>query len=100
VADLVGVAVGEAPGAAVQIDQRRERPLAARLVDLRQQRLVAVAEILDVLHVELVGPGVNGFSHPWGHSLVWVAGSSFAQTAAQNNRHGSNPPQAGSVVFR
>ena len=60
VADLVGVAVGQAPGAAMQIDQRRERPLAARLEHARQQWLATVAEILDVLDIELVRPGVRG----------------------------------------
>ena len=100
VADLVGVAVGEAPGAAMQIDQRRKRPLAARLVDLRQQRLVAVAEILDVLHVELVGPGVNGFRVHDGHSLrSWWAGRIFAQMAARNNPCGTIRPQPEALSF-
>ncbi len=50
---LVG-AVAHAPGAAVHLDQRRKRPLAARTEHARQQRLVAVAKVLDVLDVELM----------------------------------------------
>ena len=52
VAQLLGHPVAHAPGAAVALDQRRERPLAFRPVDARQQRLVAVAEVFDVLDVE------------------------------------------------
>ena len=84
VAHLVGQAVGQAPGAAVQVDQRRERPVAARLEHARQQRLVAVAEIFDVLHVEFVGPGIDGFGIHGG-ALAEAAVMScaiFAQTAA------------------
>src|SRR5476649_2816990 len=83
----------------MQIDERRKRPLAARLVDLRQQRLVAMAEIFDVLHVELVGPGVNGFRVHDGHSLVWVTVPSFAQTAARNNPCRTIRPQAEALCF-
>jgi hypothetical protein len=35
--------------------------LGVQLLDLRQERLVAVAEIFDVLHFEFVGPGIRGF---------------------------------------
>jgi hypothetical protein len=99
VADLVGVAVGHAPGAAMQIDQRRKRPLAARLVHLRQQRPVAVAEILDVLHVELVGPGVNGFRIHGGtrRCCGWLQFRA-KDGPEQPTRHHS--AAAASVVFR
>ena len=36
------------PGAAVALDQRRERPLAARLEHAGEQRFVAAAKVLDV----------------------------------------------------
>ena len=40
-------------------DQRRKRPLASRPEDARQQRLVAVAEIFDILDVELMRLGLE-----------------------------------------
>ena len=101
VADLVGVAVGEAPGAAVQIDQRRERPVAARLVHLRQQRLVAVAEILDVLHVEFVGPGVDGFRiHGGALAQVWVTALVSRKPAGRDNLRPAACRPHGSLCFR
>ena len=45
------------------LDQRRKRPLPARLVHAREQRLVAVAEILDILHVEVCAS--------WHPALQW-----------------------------
>ena len=36
------------------LDQRRERPLATRLEHAGEQRLVAVAKVLDVLYVEFM----------------------------------------------
>ena len=101
VADLVGVAVGETPGAAMQIDQRRERPLAAWLVNLREQRLVAVAKIFDVLHVEFVGPGLNGFCVHDRHSLNlrWVC-PIVAQMANRDNPCGSIRPHAEALCLR
>ncbi len=53
----------------MQIDQRRKRPVAPGLVDLGQQRLVAVANVFDILHIELVGSGVGGFRIHDGRSL-------------------------------
>ena len=55
VAQRFGQAVALAPGAAVAFDQSRKRPLPARLIHPRQQRLVAVAEIFDILDVEIGG---------------------------------------------
>src|SRR4030095_9259433 len=52
---LLGGASGEAPSPAMALDQRRERTLAARLEHARQQGLVAMAEILDVLDIVFVG---------------------------------------------
>ena len=69
----------------MKIDQRRERPFAARLVDLRQQRLIAMAQILDVLDVEFVGPCGGGFRIHDGHSLVEVC-RIVAQMPGRNNR--------------
>ena len=53
-------AIALAPRAAVALDQRRERTWTLRRVDARQQRLVAVAEILDFLNVEVLGFGIHG----------------------------------------
>ncbi len=43
-------------------DQRREWPLPSRPENTGEQRLVAVAEVLDVLHVECMGLDVEGCS--------------------------------------
>src|SRR5215510_9275468 len=61
-AQALGGAVAQTPGTAVAFDQRRKRPLPARPEYAREQRLVAVAEILDVLHVEFMGLDVEGCS--------------------------------------
>jgi hypothetical protein len=53
--------VAQAPGAAVALDQRREWPLAARPEHAGEQRLVAMAEVLDVLHIEFMCLGVEDF---------------------------------------
>jgi hypothetical protein len=50
------------PGAAVAFDQRREWPLPSRTEYTREQRLVAMAEVLDVLHVEFMGSGFEDCS--------------------------------------
>jgi hypothetical protein len=55
----------ETPGTAVAFDQRRKRPLPARPEYAREQRLVAVTEVFDILHVELMG---SGFEHCSRHS--------------------------------
>src|SRR6185437_6920224 len=53
VAQLFGKAVAHAPGAAVALDQRRKRPRAARAIDAREQRLVDVAQVFDVVDREV-----------------------------------------------
>src|SRR5207302_6506916 len=53
------------PRAAVQVDDQRERPVALGLVEPGEQRLVAVAEIFDVLDVDLVA----GHARPPGMSV-------------------------------
>ena len=63
-AELFRVPVLQAPGAAVALNQRREWARPARLVHAGQQRLVAVTEVFDVLHVELMG---SGFEHCTGN---------------------------------
>jgi hypothetical protein len=55
VAQALGGAVAQAPSAAMAFDQRRERPLPVRSEHAGEQRLIAVAEVLDVLHVEFMG---------------------------------------------
>jgi hypothetical protein len=55
VAQALGGAVAQAPGATVALDQRRKRSLPARLEHAREQRLVAVAQVLDIVHVEFMG---------------------------------------------
>jgi len=60
VAKLFGQAILQAPGAAVALHQRREGPLAFGLEHACKQRLVAVAEIFDVVHVELGRSGIEG----------------------------------------
>ena len=52
VAQLLGHAVALAPGTAVALDHGRERAGAARLVEAGEQRLVAVAQVLDFVDVE------------------------------------------------
>jgi hypothetical protein len=52
VTQLLGMAIAHAPGAAMAFDHGRERARAFRLVDGRQQRLVAVAQVFDVFDVE------------------------------------------------
>src|SRR5262249_40389243 len=52
-----GGAVAQTPGTAVAFDQRGKRPLPARPEYAREQRLVAVTEVFDVLHVELISSG-------------------------------------------
>ena len=69
VAQLLGGAVAHAPGAAVAFDHGRERPRAARLVDARQQRLVAVAQVFDIVDVELGGLGFEDCSSGHGTFL-------------------------------
>ena len=59
VAELFGEPVLRAPAAAVALDQRRKRPLPARLVHARQQRLVAMAEVLHVVHVDVLWFGTQ-----------------------------------------
>jgi hypothetical protein len=49
------------PGAAVQLDNERERPCAARLEETSQQRLVSVTDILDVFNVEFISGKRFGF---------------------------------------
>ena len=51
---------------------RRERPRAARLVDARQQRLVAVAQVLDIVDVEFGGLGLEDCGRSWRVSLSVV----------------------------
>jgi hypothetical protein len=43
----------------VALDHGRKRPSAARLEDARQQRLVAVAQVLDIVDIELGGLGLE-----------------------------------------
>jgi hypothetical protein len=83
----------------VQVDQRRERTLAAWLEHTREQRLVAVTEILDILHIEFVGLGVDGLGVHGGHSLKWREDAIFAQTADRHNRADAVPGRSGHVVF-
>ena len=64
-AQALGAAVAQTPCAAVAFDQRRKRPLPARPEYAREQRLVAVTEVFDILHVELMG---SGFEHCSRHS--------------------------------
>ena len=59
VAQPLGGAVAHAPGAAMALDHGRKRPGAARLEDARQQRLVAVAQVLDIVDIELGGLGLE-----------------------------------------
>jgi hypothetical protein len=54
VAQLLRMSVLEAPGPAVTLHQGRKRPLSPRLMHPCQQWLVAVAEVLDVFHVEIL----------------------------------------------
>src|SRR5262249_38095472 len=61
-AHALGGAVAQTPGAAVAFDQRRKRPLPARSEYAREQRLVAMTEVFDVLHVELMGSGFEDCS--------------------------------------
>src|SRR5580704_14161076 len=70
---MLGLAVGQAPGAAVDLDQRRERPLAPRLEHSRQQRLVAVAQIFDVIGIVCGGLVQNGCRHRgFPGCLYWI----------------------------
>ncbi len=82
----LGGAVAHTPGTAVAFDQRRKRPLPARLEYAREQRLVAVADVFDVLHVELMG---SGFEHCSRHGQAPVsedrASLSFAQCGPDRN---------------
>src|SRR5215470_8757497 len=64
-AQALGGAVAQTPGTAVAFDQRRKRPLPARPEYAREQRLVAVTEVFDVLYVELMG---SAFEHCSRHS--------------------------------
>src|SRR6516164_5695594 len=64
-AQALGGAVAQTPGTAVAFDQRRKRSLPARPEYAREQRLVAVTEVFDVLHVEWIG---SGFEHCSRHS--------------------------------
>jgi len=59
VAQPLGGAVALAPGAAVAFDQRREWALPARPEHPRKQRLVPVAEIFEVFHVEIARLGLR-----------------------------------------
>src|SRR5262245_32167173 len=61
-AQALGGAVAQTPGTTVAFDQRRERPLPSWPENTGEQRLVAVAEVLDVLHVEFMGLDVEGCS--------------------------------------
>ena len=87
VAKLLGEPVLRAPAAAVALDQRRKRPLPARLVHARQQRLVAMAEVLHILHVEFLRLGIY---HCHGHCrlpfaiLRWPI---FARPCGNGNRY-------------
>ena len=90
VAQPLGQAVALAPGAAVALDQRRERPLAFRLEHAREQRLVAVAEVLDVLDVEVmrlcVKFGIQGCSRHGEHLLPIEPRRSSPTALAGGNR--------------
>src|SRR6516165_4560618 len=69
-AQPLGGAVAQTPGTAVAFDQRRKRPLPARPEYAREQRLVAVTEVFDVLHVEWIGSRVEHCSR---HSYAPVS---------------------------
>ena len=84
VAHLLGEAVALAPRAAVALDQRRKRTRTFGGVDPRQQRLVAVAEILDFLHVEILGLCIHGVISVW---------PIFAQSVGRNNCRGRMSPR-------
>ena len=67
-------------------DQRWKRPLPARPEYAREQRLIAVTEVFDVLHVELMG---SGFEHCSRHSQAPVSEDRtsliFAQCSPDRN---------------
>src|SRR5499433_1484708 len=85
-AHALGGAVAQTPSAAVAFDQRRKRPLPARSEYAREQRLVAMTEVFDVLHVELMGSGVEDCSR---HSQAPVsedrASLIFARRSPERN---------------
>ena len=86
-AQALGGAVAQTPGAAMALHQRRERPLPARLEHAREQRFLGVAEVLDVVHVEFMG-GL-GFEGGSGHGRVPLTNASLpiiAHRAAADNR--------------
>src|SRR5262249_52842842 len=69
-AQTLSGAVAQTPGTAVAFDQSGKRPLPARPEYAREQRLVAVTEVFDVLHVEWIG---SGFEHCRRHSYAPVS---------------------------
>ena len=52
--DRVVCAVSSAPGTAVKLDDERKRPLPGGFEQAKQERLVAVAKILNVLNFKFV----------------------------------------------
>src|SRR5262249_31854940 len=78
-AQALGGAVAQTPGATVAFDQRRKRPLPTRPEYAREQRVVAVTEVFDILHVEWIG---SGFEHRSRHRATCFRGSSLTNIRA------------------
>src|SRR6516165_8853309 len=78
-AQALGGAVAQTTGAAVAFDQCRKRPLPAGPEYAREQRLVAVTELFDILHVELMS---SRFEHCSRHSHTYFRGSSLTDLRA------------------
>src|SRR5262245_63836155 len=78
------------------LDERRERPCPARPAHASEQRLLAVAEVFDILHVEVMrlgfedcgGHGQPSFARFAGYSRTTPAAATMVAELLQNcERH-------------
>src|SRR5215510_3084132 len=68
-------AIDAMPGAAMALDERRERPCPARPEHASEQRHLAVAEVFDILHVEVMRLGLEdcgGHGQPSFARFCWI----------------------------